>query len=53
MFNNIATATKDPPRDKDPVSPKYFAGGAYQRNPKQDPTMAPQKIAISPTPGIY
>ena len=51
----IATAAKEPPNDKDPVSPiKIFAGGAlYQRKPRQDPTIAPQKIAVSPTPGIY
>ena len=51
----IATAAKEPPKDKDPVSPiKIFAGGAlYQRKPRQDPTIAPQKIAASPTPGIY
>ena len=51
----IATAAKEPPNDKDPVSPiKIFAGGAlYQRNPKQEPTIAPQKIAVSPTSGIY
>ena len=50
-----ATAAKEPPKDKDPVSPmKIFAGGAlYQRKPRQDPTIAPQKIAVSPTPGIY
>ena len=54
-FTIIATAAKDPPKDKDPVSPmKIFAGGAlYQRKPRQDPTIAPQKIAISPTSGMY
>ena len=48
----IATAAKEPPKDKEPVSPiKIFAGGAlYQRKPRQDPTIAPQKIAVSPTP---
>ena len=51
----IATAAKDPPNDNDPVSPiKIFAGGAlYQRKPKQEPTIAPQNIPISPTSGIY
>ena len=51
----IATAAKEPPKEKDPVSPmKILAGGAlYHRKPKQDPTIAPQKIAISPTPGMY
>ena len=47
----IATAAKEPPKERDPVSPiKILAGGAlYHRKPKQDPTIAPQKIAISPT----
>ena len=51
----IATAARDPPKDRDPVSPiKILAGGAlYQRNPKQEPTIDPQKIEISPTSGIY
>ena len=51
----IAIAAKDPPKESDPVSPiKIFAGGAlYQRKPKQDPTMEPQKIDSSPTSGIY
>ena len=51
----IAIAAKDPPKESDPVSPiKIFAGGAlYQRKPKQDPTMDPQKIDSSPTSGIY
>ena len=50
----IATAASDPPSDKEPVSPiKILAGGAlYQRKPKQEPTIAPQKMAISPTSGI-
>ena len=54
-FTIIATAAKEPPSDKDPVSPiKIFAGGAlYQRKPKQEPTIDPQKIDISPTFGIY
>ena len=48
----IATAANEPPKDRDPVSPiKIFAGGAlYHRKPKQDPTIAPQKTAVSPTP---
>ena len=43
----IAIATNDPPKDE-PVSPiKIFAGGAlYQRNPKQAPTIEPQKIEV-------
>ncbi len=51
----IATAAKEPPKDRDPVSPiNIFAGGAlYQRKPKQEPTIEPQKIEISPTPGMY
>ena len=51
----IATAANDPPRDSEPVSPiNIFAGGAlYQRNPKHAPTSDPQKIASSPTSGIY
>ena len=51
----IAIAARDPPRESEPVSPiKIFAGGAlYQRNPKQDPTIEPQKIESSPTSGIY
>ena len=54
-YTIIATAASDPPKDKDPVSPiKILAGGAlYQRKPRQDPTIAPQKIAASPTSGIY
>ena len=41
----IATAAKEPPKDKEPVSPTKFAGGAlYQRKPRQDPTIAPQKM---------
>ena len=45
------TAPKEPPKDNEPVSPiKIFAGGALNhKNPKQDPTIAPQKIAASPT----
>ena len=45
------TAPKEPPKDRDPVSPiKIFAGGAlYHKNPKQDPTIEPQKIEDSPT----
>ena len=51
----IATAANEPPNDKEPVSPiNIFAGGAlYQRKPKHDPTIAPQKIAVSPTSGMY
>ena len=50
-FEIKLTAPKDPPKESDPVSPiKIFAGGALNhKNPKQDPTMAPQKIADSPT----
>ena len=48
-------AANEPPSDSEPVSPmKFFAGGAlYQRNPRQDPTIEPQKIESSPTSGIY
>ena len=55
MFCNYSTAAKEPPNDKDPVSPiKILAGGAlYQRKPRQDPTIDPQKIESSPTLGIY
>ena len=51
----IATAAKEPPSDKEPVSPiNILAGGAlYQRNPRHEPTMEPQKIDSSPTSGIY
>ena len=51
----IAIAASEPPNEREPVSPiKIFAGGAlYQRKPKQDPTIEPQKIDNSPTSGIY
>ena len=51
----MAIAASEPPKESDPVSPmKIFAGGAlYQRKPKQDPTIDPQKIESSPTSGIY
>ena len=51
----MAIAANDPPKDKEPVSPiKIFAGGAlYQRKPKQDPTIDPQKIESSPTSGMH
>ena len=54
-FTIIAIAARDPPRERDPVSPmKIFAGGAlYHRKPKHAPTMDPQKIDNSPTSGIY
>jgi len=33
---------------------KIFAGGAlYQRKPKHEPTIEPQKTDSSPTSGIY
>ena len=49
----IATAAKEPPKERSSITHKNFAGGAlYHRKPKQDPTIEPQKIAISPTPGI-
>ena len=50
----MLTAPKDPPKERDPVSPiKIFAGGAlYHKNPKHDPTIEPQKIEVSPTLGI-
>ena len=51
----MAMAARDPPKESDPVSPiKILAGGAlYQRNPKHDPTIEPQKIESSPTSGMY
>ena len=51
----MAIAASDPPKDNEPVSPiKILAGGAlYQRKPKHDPTIDPQKIESSPTSGIY
>ena len=54
-FTIIAIAASDPPKDREPVSPiNIFAGGAlYQRKPKQAPTTEPQKIASSPTSGMY
>ena len=50
-FAIILTAPKDPPNDREPVSPiKIFAGGAlYHKKPKHDPTIEPQKIEASPT----
>ena len=54
-FTIIAIAASEPPKESDPVSPiKIFAGGAlYQRKPKHDPTIDPQKIDNSPTSGMY
>ena len=54
-FEIILTAPKDPPNDREPVSPiKIFAGGAlYHKKPKHDPTIEPQKIVASPTLGMY
>ena len=51
----IATAAKDPPNERDPVSPiNILAGGALnQRKPRHEPTIAPQKTEISPTSGMY
>ena len=53
-FVTTPTAPKDPPRASEPVSPmKIFAGGALnQRNPIDEPIIAPQKTATSPTPSI-
>ena len=50
----IPTAPKEPPKDKDPVSPiKIFAGGALNhKKPKQEPMIAPQKIETSPVPSM-
>ena len=50
----IAIAASDPPKESEPVSPiKILAGGAlYQRKPKHEPTIDPQKIESSPTSGI-
>ena len=55
MFNYNCYSAKEPPKEREPVSPiKIFAGGAlYQRNPKQAPTTEPQKIDNSPTSGMY
>ena len=54
LFAIMLTAPKDPPKDKDPVSPiKILAGGAlYHKKPKQAPTIDPQNIEASPTLGI-
>ena len=51
----IAIAANEPPNDNEPVSPmKILAGGAlYQRKPKHEPTIEPQKIDSSPTLGMY
>ena len=51
----IATVGREPRNESDPVSPiNIFAGGAlYQRNPKHDPKIAPQKMLNSPTLEIY
>ena len=51
----IAIAASEPPKESEPVSPiKILAGGAlYQRNPRQEPTIEPQKIESSPTSGMY
>ena len=45
----MAIAASEPPKESDPVSPmEIFAGGAlYHRNPKQAPTIDPQKIESS------
>ena len=50
----IPTAPKEPPRDKEPVSPiKILAGGALNhKKPKQEPIIDPQKIATSPVPSM-
>ena len=44
-FTIIAIAASEPPSESEPVSPiNIFAGGAlYQRKPKHDPTIDPQK----------
>ncbi len=54
-FTIIATEAMEPPKDNEPVSPiNILAGGAlYQRKPKHDPTMEPQKIDNSPTLDMY
>ena len=53
-FVIMLTAPKDPPNDREPVSPiKILAGGAlYHKKPKHDPTIEPQKIEASPTLGM-
>jgi len=48
----MLTAPKEPPNDREPVSPiKNFAGGAlYHKNPKHEPTKAELSTASSPAP---
>ena len=54
FFAIMATEAKEPPKDNEPVSPiKIFAGGALNhKKPRQDPTIDPQKIEVSPTLAI-
>ena len=53
-FVATPTAPKDPPKASEPVSPiNIFAGGALNhKKPIEAPIIAPQNIAISPTPSI-
>ena len=55
MFCNYSNCSKEPPKEREPVSPiNIFAGGALNhRNPKQAPIIEPQKTDASPTPSIY
>ena len=50
----IPTAPKEPPKERDPVSPiNILAGGALNhKNPKQAPIIAPQKKENSTNPPI-
>ena len=51
----MLTAPKEPPNDKDPVSPmKIFAGGAlYHKIPRHAPPIEPQKMDASTTSAMY
>src|SRR5205807_8911446 len=49
-----ATVPIAPPKAREPTSPMNTSAGCalYQRNPMDDPTIAPQKIVSSPTWGM-
>ena len=51
----IPTAPRDPPKEREPVSPiNIFAGGALNhKKPRQEPITAPKNTDTSPTPEIY
>ena len=55
FFKTMASVPRAAPVDKDPVSPmKISAGEALnQRNPRQAPTIALEKILNSPAFGRY